>query len=285
MAKHRTEPMLDNASMPAQAPTLVEVKGVSVRFGRRQVLSHVDLAVAKGEIVTVIGPNGSGKSTLLRALLGLIKPNEGSVQTAPDVTVGYVPQQLAIDPVLPLTVRRFLGLPRPQPETAVRAALAEVGAELLIDQAVQALSGGETQRVLLARALLRDPDLLVLDEPLASVDFRGQIDLFNLITEVRKRRGCGVLVVSHDLHLVMAGTDRVICLNQHVCCSGKPDAVSQHPEFLALFGPKAADSLAVYSHHHDHHHDLSGAAVPDSKHVAAVPDDAPQPAGDKRASA
>jgi len=275
--------MPDSAPKRDQAPPLVEAKGISVSFGRRKVLSHVDLTVSRGEIVTLIGPNGSGKTTLIRTLLGLTKPDRGTVTTTPGLTIGYVPQQLALDPVLPLTVRRFLNLPRRHPEAAIRAALAEVGAEPLTERAVQALSGGETQRILLARALLRDPDLLVLDEPLASVDFRGQIELFDLIAAVRQRRGCGVLVVSHDLHLVMAGTDRVICLNQHICCSGKPDAVSQHPEFLALFGPKAADSLAVYSHHHDHHHDLSGAAVPGGCEPEPISADGSK--GDERASA
>ncbi|MGF1612017.1 MAG: zinc ABC transporter ATP-binding protein ZnuC [Kiloniellales bacterium] len=253
---------LDKAA-GADTPTapLVEAAGVSVTLGGKPILSAVDIAVRPGEIVSLIGPNGSGKTTLVRVVLGLIKPDKGQVTRRPKLSVGYLPQHLRIDPVLPLTVRRFLCLPKRHGEAALKAVLAEVGADYILEQAVQDLSGGEFQRMLLARALLREPDLLVLDEPLASVDFAGQLSLFALIAAVRKRRACGVLMVSHDLHLVMAGTDAVVCLNRHICCSGKPEAVSRHPEYLALFGPKAAERLAVYTHEHDHQHALSGAVL------------------------
>ncbi len=244
---------------------LVAAKGIDVSFGRARVLAGVDLAVHRGEIVTLIGPNGSGKTTLVRVVLGLLNPQGGAVRRRPDLSIGYVPQRLSVDPALPMTVRRFLSLPRRQPEAALHQVLEEVGAGYLIEQPIHSLSGGETQRLLLARALLRDPDLLVLDEPLQGVDFNGQLALFELIGAVRHRRNCGVLMVSHDLHLVMAGTDRVVCLNHHICCTGAPEAVSRHPEYLALFGPRAAEGLAVYTHAHDHHHDISGAVVEDGK--------------------
>lgn len=251
----------ERTAEPRAAEPLVSASGIDVSFAGSQVLSGVELAVHDGEIVTLIGPNGSGKTTLVRVLLGLLKPDRGGVWIRPGITTGYVPQRLAVDPVLPLTVRRFLCLPKRHEEPAIRAALSEVGADHIIDQEVQALSAGELQRMLLARALLRDPDLLILDEPLQGVDFNGQIKLFQLIRDVRARRACGVLMVSHDLHLVMAGTDRVVCLNRHVCCSGEPEAVSNHPAYLALFGPRAAQSLAVYTHDHDHRHELSGQVV------------------------
>ncbi|MDJ0943654.1 MAG: zinc ABC transporter ATP-binding protein ZnuC [Kiloniellales bacterium] len=254
-----------------EGPALVTAQGIDVAFGRTTVLSGVDLAVHRGEIVTLIGPNGSGKTTLVRVILGLLKPQGGEVRRGPGLTTGYVPQRLHIDPALPMTARRFLALPRRQPEDALHRVLAEVGAGYLIDQPIQSLSGGETQRLLLARALLRDPDLLVLDEPLQGVDFNGQLALFELIGGVRDERRCGILMVSHDLHLVMAGTDRVICLNHHVCCTGAPEAVSRHPEYLALFGPRGAEGLAVYTHAHDHQHDISGAVVEDRKPGRADP--------------
>ena len=260
----------------APAP-LVALRGVSLGFAGLSVLSRVDLDIAPGEIVTLIGPNGAGKTSLVRIVLGLQAASSGTVERRPDLTVGYLPQRLAIDPVLPLSARRLLDLPRPRPEERVRAALAEVGAEALVERQVRALSGGELQRLLLARALLRDPDLLVLDEPLQGVDFSGQVELFELIAGLRTRRGCGVLMVSHDLHVVMAGTDRVVCLNRHVCCSGRPEAVTRHPEYLALFGQRAATSLAVYSHAHDHEHDLAG-------RVVALPERPPQSPPQSRAA-
>ena len=253
---------------PLRAPgTLVAAEGLEVRFGATRALTQVALTVEEGEVVTLIGPNGAGKSTLVRAVLGLIAPSAGHVWRRPGLRIGYVPQRMTIDPVLPLTVGRFLSLARPDSASQVgahaeiAAALERVAAAALAGQSIHELSGGEFQRVLLARALMRDPELLVLDEPLQGVDFTGQLALFELIGAVRRRRNCGVLLVSHDLHLVMAGTDRVVCLNRHVCCSGAPEAVSRHPEYLALFGPHAARGLAVYTHDHDHDHGLSGEVV------------------------
>ncbi len=246
---------------PVGSQPLVSAHGLSVRFGGRTVLSGIDLEVQPGEVVTLVGPNGAGKSTLVRALLGLVAPSGGRIERKKGITVGYLPQRLRIDPTLPMTVRRFLRLWGRADDATLTALLEEVGVPDLIDQPVQSLSGGETQRVLIARALMREPDLLVLDEPNQGVDVGGQAAMFKLIDRLRRRRGCGVLLISHDLHLVMAETDRVVCLNGHVCCEGHPEDVSRHPEYLALFGPAADGALAVYQHHHDHSHDVHGEVV------------------------
>ncbi|MGH6954715.1 MAG: ATP-binding cassette domain-containing protein [Alphaproteobacteria bacterium] len=248
--------------MTAEPAPLVEGRCLSLRLGGRDVLSNVDVAVRAGEIVTLIGPNGAGKTMLVRVLLGLVTPDSGTVRRRPELVVGYVPQRFDLDPVVPLSVRGLLGLTRKLEPARADEALAEVGTEHLADSAVHELSGGELQRVLLARALARDPDLLVLDEPGRGVDYAGQSGLYDLIARIRDRRGCGALIVSHDLHLVMAATDRVLCLNHHVCCAGRPETVTRHPEYLALFGPAAAGAFAVYTHAHDHGHDLVGAVVP-----------------------
>jgi zinc transport system ATP-binding protein len=237
---------------------LVAGLGLHLSFSGRPVLKGVDIEVASGEIVTVIGPNGAGKTTLLRVLIGLIRPDAGSVERRPGLRIGYLPQRMPIDPVLPLEVGRLMTLTRRAPPADVDNALAETGVEHLCKAPVSALSGGELQRVLLARALLARPDLLVLDEPLQGVDYAGEAALYQLIGGLRARRGCGVLMISHDLHVVMAATDRVLCLNRHVCCAGTPDAVSRHPEYVRLFGRQAAGALAVYAHRHDHQHDLGG---------------------------
>ena len=250
--------------MSAQEPedgALIAATHLRMRYGDRMALDDVSMRVHAGEIVTLIGPNGAGKTTLVRALLGLIRPQRGRIARRRGLTFGYVPQRFSIDPTLPMTVARFLALPRRRPRDAIAAALAQVNAGHVIDKAVQTLSGGEFQRIMLARALLRAPDLLVLDEPLQGVDFTGQIALFDLISDLRDRHGFGVVVVSHDLHVVMQATDRVICMNQHICCSGGPETVSHHPEYLDLFGPGAARTLAVYPHHHDHVHDPADSGV------------------------
>jgi zinc transport system ATP-binding protein len=239
---------------------LIRLAGVGVTFAGQSVLQDVQLSVKPGEIVTLIGPNGAGKTTLVRAVLGLLKPDSGSVWRKAKLRVGYMPQKLHVDATLPLSVLRFLRLVPGVTRSHVQAALAEVGAEQVIDSPLQSISGGELQRVLLARALLREPELLVLDEPVQGVDVAGQAELYRLITQLRDRHGCGVLMVSHDLHLVMSTTDQVVCLNRHVCCSGHPEQVSFDPAFVELFG-EDAKSLAVYTHHHDHEHDLHGAVV------------------------
>ncbi len=244
---------------------LIEAADVSHGYAAVDVLQHVDLAVAAGEIVSLIGPNGAGKTTLVRIMLGLLAPRSGQVRRRPGARIGYMPQQFRLEPSLPITVRRFLSLAQGSGEAAIAAVLGEVGAAALIDHPLQGLSGGETQRVLLARALIREPDLLVLDEPVRGVDIGGQAELYDLIARIQRRRGCGVLMISHDLHLVMAATDRVICLNHHVCCAGRPEAVSEHPEYLALFGAAAARRIAVYTHHHDHAHGLAGEVVADAE--------------------
>lgn len=251
----------------ADEQTLIAAEGLSVRRGGQLIIDAVDLSVSPGEIVTLIGPNGSGKTTLVRALLELIESDSGRVRRRLALTIGYVPQQLQIDPTLPLTVRRFLTLGTKASAKDLDAALSEVGVPQILEHPVQGLSGGQMRRTLLARALLRDPDLLVLDEPTAGVDVSGQAALYELIKTIRDKRGCGVLLVSHNLHLVMAAADRVVCLNHHVCCEGQPESVSRNPAYLDLFGDAATAAIAVYTHQHDHDHDLSGAPVkPDDEH-------------------
>lgn len=239
---------------------LIRLDSVAVSFNGQPVLDDVQLSVQPGEIVTLIGPNGAGKTTLVRVVLGLLQPERGSVRRAPRLRIGYMPQKLHVDATLPLSVLRFLRLVPGVDRQRALAALAEVGAEQVIDSPLQSISGGEMQRVLLARALLREPQLLVLDEPVQGVDVAGQAELYRLISRLRERHGCGVLMVSHDLHLVMSATDQVVCLNRHVCCSGPPEQVSGDPAFIELFG-QDAKSLAVYHHHHDHDHDLHGGVV------------------------
>jgi zinc transport system ATP-binding protein len=234
---------------------LAAVEEVRVQLPRGEALAGVSLEIRRGEIVTIIGPNGAGKTTLLRVLLGLLAPTSGRVVLAPGVRIGYMPQRIQIDTVLPLSVRRFLTLTGRRTDAELHRILTEVGALAVIDSPVQGLSGGEMQRVLLAKALLRNPDLLVLDEPVQGVDVQGQVELFGLIGRLRQERGCAVLMVSHDLHLVMAATDRVVCLNRHVCCTGTPESVQGSQAYVELFSPQAVANLAVYSHQHDHRHD------------------------------
>ncbi|PRD19026.1 UNVERIFIED_CONTAM: znuC [Trichonephila clavipes] len=239
---------------------LIQLEDVGVSFSGQPVLQQVQLALRPGEIVTLIGPNGAGKTTLVRTVLGLLKPDSGTVRRKPRLRIGYMPQKLHVDATLPLSVLRFLRLVPGVDRAAAQSALEEVGASQVIDSPLQSISGGELQRVLLARALLREPELLVLDEPVQGVDVAGQAELYRLIGKLRDRYGCGVLMVSHDLHLVMSATDQVVCLNRHVCCSGHPEQVSGDPAFVELFGQDAR-SLAIYHHHHDHAHDLHGEVV------------------------
>ena len=238
-----------------RAVSLVAAEGVAVALGGRPVLTDVSLSVAAGEIVTVVGPNGSGKSTLLRLLVGALRPDAGRVRRASGLRLGYVPQRLSLPDALPVTVRRFLSMPRRVDDATAAAALARAGCDGLAARPMQGLSGGQTQRVLLARALLDRPQLLVLDEPTQGLDQPGSAAFYRLLEELRAETGCAVLMVSHELHVVMAASDRVICLNGHVCCEGRPAQVAEAPAYRALFGSGTGGALALYRHVHDHAHD------------------------------
>lgn len=252
--------------------SLVALNNVSVRLGGHVALSHVDFAIDPGEIVTVVGPNGSGKTTLLRAVIGAVRPTGGTIKKTAGLRIGYVPQRLAIDPTLPLTVQRFLGLPGRRPAADLTAALARAGAEGLAGRQLTALSGGQFQRVLLARALLEEPSLLILDEPTTGLDQPGSAAFYRQIEQVRQSLGCAVLMVSHELHVVMSASDRVVCLNVHVCCNGTPEVVASAPEYRALFGTGTGGALALYRHEHNHDHSHDSPhdhAHPTHKHEAA----------------
>ncbi|AHJ73507.1 zinc ABC transporter ATP-binding protein ZnuC [Kosakonia sacchari] len=240
---------------------LVTLENITVAFGQRRVLSDISLNLHAGKILTLLGPNGAGKSTLVRVVLGLVAPDSGLIKRDKTLRIGYVPQKLHLDATLPLTVGRFMHLRPGTSKGDIIPALKRVQAAHLVDAPMQKLSGGETQRVLLARALLNRPQLLVLDEPTQGVDVNGQVALYNLIDQLRKELDCAVLMVSHDLHLVMAKTDEVLCLNHHICCSGTPEVVSMHPEFISMFGQRGAEQLGIYRHNHNHRHDLQGRIV------------------------
>ncbi|MDT8346126.1 MAG: metal ABC transporter ATP-binding protein [Thermohalobaculum sp.] len=257
---------------PAAGPaTLIETRNLGVAPGGRRILWNVGLAIRPGEIVTIVGPNGSGKTTLLRALIGAIRPDAGEIRRAPGLRIGYVPQRLAIDRTMPVTVDGFLALAGASDRAARTAALARVGIPDLAGQQMATLSGGQFQRAMLARALLRRPGLLVLDEATQGLDQPGVAAFYRLIEEVRRALGCAVLMVSHDLHVVMSASDRVICLNGHVCCEGTPVVVSARPEYRALFGLGTEGTLALYRHVHDHRHDADDGSAHDHAHPPGAP--------------
>ena len=240
--------------MLKKTEALVTLDNSGVHRAGRWLVRGVAFSIDAGEIVTLIGPNGSGKSTTAKMVLGILKPDEGTIRRRSDLRTAYVPQKLAVDWTLPLTVRRFMRLTGNASVSDADDAMEATGVSHLATSEVRTLSGGEFQRVMLARAIARKPDLLVLDEPVQGVDFTGEIALYDLIKQIRDEIHCGILLISHDLHVVMAATDRVICLNGHVCCSGTPTVVASSPEYKALFGARAAPTLAVYEHHHDHSH-------------------------------
>jgi len=243
---------------------LVSLQNAGIFRSKKWLVRGVSMTVEAGEIVTLIGPNGSGKSTTAKLALGVLSVDEGHISRKEGLCVSYVPQNLKLSPHLPLTVTRFLRLTSRPDRKAINLALKATGTDHLADEQMGSLSGGEFQRVLLARAILSSPELLVLDEPVQGVDFKGELALYELIEDIRNQLNCGILLISHDLHVVMSTTDRVICLNGHVCCSGTPATVSSSDEFKSLFGHRASSGLAIYEHKHDHEHRLDGSVVGDS---------------------
>ncbi len=237
---------------------LLRADNICYSRGQRLILDRVSFELRRAQITTIIGPNGAGKSTLTSIVNGLIQDYRGEILRAPDLRIGYLPQKVYVNTLMPLDVDRLMQLTQRADAGEIERALARTGVDHLRRRQVRALSEGELKRVLLARTTLGKPDLLVLDEPTAGVDVTGEARMYELIGELRDELQCAVLLVSHDLHLVMSQTDQVLCLNQHLCCSGLPESVSRHPEYLALFGQQAADSIAIYAHQHDHVHDVSG---------------------------
>lgn len=241
----------------------IQLENAGLYRDERWLVRGVSLSVSAGQIITLIGPNGAGKSTTIKMALGLEAPSEGTCQRAPNLTVGYVPQKLSLDWTMPLSVERFMRLTASLTDQQILDALNSVGLPDVRNAQMTQLSGGEFQRIQIARAIARRPQVLVLDEPAQGIDIKGEAQMYELIQTVRDELNCGVLLISHDLHVVMAATDTVICLNGHVCCHGSPSTVAEHPEYKALF---ATDRLAVYDHDHDHHHHHDGRIIKDHHH-------------------
>ena len=235
--------------------SLITIDDLCIRLGAHEVLHGVSLSIESGEIVTIVGPNGSGKTSLLRAIVGAIPPASGQIRCRTGLRIGYVPQRLQIDPTLPITVARFMRLTHRLTPKECTNALKSAGVSSLLHQQMSELSGGQFQRVLLARAMINRPEILLLDEATQGLDQSGLAAFYRQIETVRRETGCAVLMVSHDLHVVMSASDRVICLNGHVCCEGTPAVVASAPEYRALFGIGTGGALALYRHgHHDDHH-------------------------------
>lgn len=235
---------------------LLKIDNLSVVIEGKQILENINFEVPKAKIITIIGPNGSGKTTLARSLLKLIKPSKGSIWFKPNLSIGYMPQKVNLNPNLPLTVIDFLKLEinHKTSKELLLDSINEVGIAKILSHPLQKISGGEMQRTLLARALLKQPDLLILDEPAQGVDINGQVEFYRLIEKMRLEKEITSLIISHDLHMVMKNTDYVICLNRHICCEGSPNFINQQQNFHELFSNEALTNFSVYEHHHDHVH-------------------------------
>lgn len=234
---------------------LIKISNLEVKYGSKFVLKNMNLSLKAGEIVTIVGPNGSGKTTLFKAIIGTVPLSKGTIEINPNLRIGYVPQQLKIDQTLPITVERFLKLSNINFEKSLDKTELILGSKDLLDVQINSLSGGEMQRVLLARALINDPQILLLDEATRGLDQPGVATFYRKIENIRKSTNCAILMISHDLHVVMSSSDRVICVNGHICCQGTPEIVATSPEYQALFGGDVDGTFALYRHHHDHKHD------------------------------
>ncbi|MBN9565552.1 MAG: metal ABC transporter ATP-binding protein [Alphaproteobacteria bacterium] len=236
---------------------LINIENLDLELSGKTILFNINMAIGKGEFISLIGPNGAGKTSLLKIMIGQIQPTRGTIRKTNGLRIGYVPQKINLNPTLPMSVMRFMSL-FTNDTGAIFQSLTQVSANKLADSDISSLSGGELQRVLIARALINPLDLLILDEPVQWVDFIGQKQLYELIFNTSAQRGCSVMMVSHDLNLVFSGSSRVICLNGHICCAGKPDEVAVSPSYTKLFGMD--QGFATYTHQHDHEH-TPGASV------------------------
>ena len=234
---------------------LITASNITVNRGGKKILDDVSLKVGTSDFITVLGPNGGGKSMLLKCLMGFYAPDQGQVTKANHLKVGYVPQQFSSEHTMPISVLQFLNLRKTLSPNELDKISTETNITDLLHKPLNVLSGGELQRILLARSLIGKPSLLVLDEPAQNLDIAGQLAFYKLLTRVYEQRELTILMVSHDLHMVMATTRRVICLFRHVCCSGEPQVVTKDPEFKTLFGNDMAEMMAVYQHGHKHSHD------------------------------
>ena len=233
---------------------LIKAENISIARQGKHILENVSLNIGKKDFITVIGPNGAGKSMLLKCLMGFYQPDKGKVKQKHKLKIGYVPQQLVPNHSMPITVKRFLSLRKPSDTSSIEQITEESCIAHLLKKSLSVLSGGELQRVLVARSLLNKPELLILDEPAQNLDISGQLAFYKLLERIYNTRPLSILMVSHDLHMVMALTKQVICLFHHICCSGEPQVVTKDPEFITLFGSDMARMMAVYQHSHNHKH-------------------------------
>ena len=236
---------------------LIEISKLEVKYGSKKVLQNINLSLNANEIVTIVGPNGSGKTTLFKAIIGSVPLSKGKISIKPNLRIGYVPQQLKVDQTLPITVERFLKLAT-RNNNDIEKMIAFFGSENIFREQINSLSGGQMQRVLLARALVNEPEILLLDEATRGLDQPGIAAFYRKIENISKETNCAILMISHDLHVVMSASDRVICINGHICCQGTPENVATSPEYQTLFGSNIDGSFALYRHKHDHNHDVLG---------------------------
>ena len=237
---------------------IISASNITVTRDNKDILDNVSISVNSDDFITILGPNGAGKSMLLKCLMGFYKPEKGIINRAPNLRIGYVPQQFLSEQTLPISTKRFLTLRKKVEEEEIKKIADETNIKSLLEKPLHILSGGERQRVLLARSLIGSPELLVLDEPAQNLDISGQLAFYKLLEQIYQSRSLSILMVSHDLHMVMATTKKVVCLFHHICCSGEPQIVTKDPEFVSLFGNDMAELMAVYQHGHNHTHEGHG---------------------------
>jgi zinc transport system ATP-binding protein len=234
---------------------LISAKNVSVLKNQKSILENIDIQINKKDFITIIGPNGAGKTMLLKCLMGFYKPTSGLIERKEKLKIGYMPQSINVINTMPMTVKGFITVKKKYDDVSLHKVITEVNLGEIVNKQLSVLSGGEMQRVLLARSLLNNPDLLILDEPAQNLDISGQLNFYKLIQEIYSKRDISILMISHDLHLVMVSTKKVLCLYKHICCSGAPQQIAKDPEFLSMFGKDMANMMSIYQHSHDHDHD------------------------------